>query len=298
MMNDHLFNKTQYNFFAKHLKADLGKVKTAKSCQWVVDTHRIGRIVNGYWLYTEKDRSAIIQLVKSQWNIDLLFDAYPEQQSRIDIAANDNDEKNNALAVSKDFVLVNSLNTLQINSKILDINAFSSLGIYINANKIETIEHKQIVLVENLAVMANLNKLMLMDNAKHLVNALWVYRGDVKREQSTGRAYDFFRRFKGSHQLLCFADFDPEGMKIAITSGASAMLSPTHNALVNFNVGGHDIDYFKQSAAKQYLTNQSNQCYFPLAINKLFVVMSEQRQTIKQEHILAHQIPLSVFTLD
>jgi len=264
----------------------------------VVDTHRIGRIVNGYWLYTEKDRSAIIQLVKSQWNIDLLFDAYPEQQSRIDIAANDNDEKNNALAVSKDFVLVNSLNTLQINSKILDINAFSSLGIYINANKIETIEHKQIVLVENLAVMANLNKLMLMDNAKHLVNALWVYRGDVKREQSTGRAYDFFRRFKGSHQLLCFADFDPEGMKIAITSGASAMLSPTHNALVNFNVGGHDIDYFKQSAAKQYLTNQSNQCDFPLAINKLFVVMSEQRQTIKQEHILAHQIPLSVFTLD
>jgi len=298
MMNDHLFNKTQYNFFAKHLKADLGKVKTAKSCQWVVDTHRIGRIVNGYWLYTEKDRSAIIQLVKSQWNIDLLFDAYPEEQSRIDIAANYNDEKNNALAVSKDFVLVNSLNTLQINSKILDINAFSSLGIYMNANKIETIEHKQIVLVENLAVMANLAKLVLLDNAKHLVNALWVYRGDVKREQSTGRAYDFFRRFKGSHQLLCFADFDPEGMKIAITSGASAMLSPNSYALINFNAGGHDVDYFKQDTAKQYLLNKSNQGDFPFELDKLITVMSAQRQTIKQEHILAHQIPLSVFTLN
>ncbi|WP_025562696.1 hypothetical protein [Psychromonas sp. SP041] len=297
-MNGHHFNKIQYNFFAKHLKADLGNVKMAKSCQWLVDAHRIGRIVNGYWLYTEKDRAAIIQLVKSQLNVDLLFDAYPEQQSRIEVAAYHNDEKANALAVSKDFVLVNSLNTLHINSKSLDINAFSSLGIYINANKIETIEHKHIVLVENLAVMANLNKLVLMDNAKHLVNALWVYRGDVKREQSTGRAYDFFRRFKGSHQLLCFADVDPEGIKIAITSGASAILSPNAHALINFNVGGHDFDYFKQSTAKQYLMNKSNQGDFPLELDKLFTAMSAQRQTIKQEHILAHQIPLSVFTLD
>ena len=297
-MNGHHFNKIQYNFFAKHLKADLGNVKTVKSCQWLVDTHRIGRIVNGYWLYTEKDRAAIIQLVKSQLNVDLLFDAYPEQQSRIEVAAHHNDEKTNALSVSKDYVLVNSLTPLHINSKSLDINAFSSLGIYINANKIETIEHKHIVLVENLAVMANLNKLMLMDNAKHLVNALWVYRGDVKREQSTGRAYDFFRRFKGSHQLLCFADVDPEGLKIAITSGASAILSPNAHALINFNVGGHDFDYFKQSTAKQYLMNKSNQGDFPLELDKLFTAMSAQRQTIKQEHILAHQIPLSVFTLD
>ncbi|WP_298940998.1 hypothetical protein [uncultured Psychromonas sp.] len=297
-MNGHLFNKIQYNFFAKHLKADLGRVKTAKSCQWVIDTHRIGRIVDGYWLYTEKDRAAIIQLVKSQLNVDLLFDAYPAQQSRIENAVSHNDEKMNALAVSKDFVLVNSLNNLQINSKILEINAFSSLGIYINANKIETIEHKHIVLVENLAVMANLAKLVLLDNAKHLVNALWVYRGDVKREQSTGRAYDFFRRFKGSHQLLCFADCDPEGIKIAMTSGASTMLSPNSHALINFNVGGHDLDYFKQDAAKQYLMNKSNQGDFPLELDKLLTVMSAQRQTIKQEHILAHQIPLSVFTLD
>ena len=297
-MTGHIFNKIQYNFFAKHLKADLGRVKTAKSCQWMIDTHRIGRLVDGYWLYTEQDRAAIIQLVKSQLNVDLLFDAYPEQQSRIENAANHNDEKMNALAVSKDFVLVNSLNTLQINSKNLEINAFSSLGIYINANKVESIEHKHIVLVENLAVMANLAKLVLLDNAKHLVNALWVYRGDVKREQSTGRAYDFFRRFKGSHQLLCFADFDPEGIKIAMTSGASAMLSPNSHALVNFNVGGHDLDYFKQDAAKQYLMNKSNQGDFPLELDKLLTVMSAQRQTIKQEHILAHQIPLSVFTLD
>ena len=297
-MNGYRFKRRQYNFFAKHLRADLGKIKATKICQWLVDTHRLGHIVNGYWIYTEAERADIIQLVKSQLKVDLLFDNYPEQQSRIDIAAYHNDEKTNALAVSKDFVLVNSLSSLQINSKSVDVSDFSTLGLYINANKVDSIEHQHIVLVENLAVMANLDKLALMNNAKYLTNALWIYRGDIKPEQSTGRAYDFFRSFKDSHQLVCFADFDPEGMRIAMTSGASAMLSPNSNTLLNFTVDGSDIDYFKQETARQYLMNKSNEGDFAWQLEKLFAVMSAQRKTIKQEHILAHQIPLSVFTLD
>lgn len=72
-MNGHLFNRTQYNFFAKHLRADLGYVNVTKSCQWIIDVHRIGKIANGKWFYTEKDRAAIIALIKSQLNVDLLF---------------------------------------------------------------------------------------------------------------------------------------------------------------------------------------------------------------------------------
>lgn len=197
--------------------------------------------------------------------------------------------------MSEDFVLVNSLSSLQINNDQLYINVLASLGVYINANKVESVEHKQIVLVENLAVMANLAKLVLLDNAKYLENALWVYRGDLKREQSTGRAYDFFRRFKATHQLICFADFDPEGFKIAITSGATTILAPVADAVVNFNAAGPDIDYFKQVTAKQYINNQTD---LSLQVEKLFAVMAEQRQTIKQEHILSHRIPLSVFEIN
>jgi len=294
-MNGHLFNRTQYNFFAKHLRADLGYVNVTKSCQWIVDVHRIGKIVNGKWFYTEKDRAAIIALIKSQLNVDLLFSDFPDKASREALALINNNEKLNALAVSEDFVLVNSLSSLQINNDQLDINVLASLGVYINANKVESVEHKQIVLVENLAVMANLAKLVLLDNAKYLENALWVYRGDLKREQSTGRAYDFFRRFKATHQLICFADFDPEGFKIAITSGATTILAPVADAVVNFNAAGPDIDYFKQVTAKQYINNQTD---LSLQVEKLFAVMAEQRQTIKQEHILSHRIPLSVFEIN
>ena len=294
-MNGHLFNRTQYNFFAKHLRADLGYVNVTKSCQWIVDVHRIGKIVNGKWFYTEKDRAAIIALIKSQLNVDLLFSDFPDKASREALALINNNEKLNALAVSEDFVLVNSLSSLQINNDQLDINVLASLGVYINANKVESVEHKQIVLVENLAVMANLAKLVLLDNAKYLENALWVYRGDLKREQSTGRAYDFFRRFKATHQLICFADFDPEGFKIAITSGATTILAPVADAVVNFNAAGPDIDYFKQVTAKQYINNQND---LSLQVEKLFAVMAEQRQTIKQEHILSHRIPLSVFEIN
>lgn len=294
-MNGHLFNRTQYNFFAKHLRADLGYVSVTKSCQWIVDVHRLGKIVNGKWFYTEKDRAAIIALIKSQLNVDLLFADFPDKASREALAAISNNEKLNALAVSEDFVLVNSLNSLQINKHSVDMTVLASLGVYLNTKKVESVEHKQIVLVENLAVMANLATLVLLDNAKYLENALWIYRGDLKREQSSGRAYDFFRRFKATHQLVCFADFDPEGLKIAITSGATTILSPVADTIVNFNAAGPDIDYFKQATAKQYINNQTD---LSLQIEKLFAVMAEQRQTIKQEHILSHQIPLSVFEIN
>jgi hypothetical protein len=294
-MNGHLFNKTQYKFFSEHLKKDLGKVKLSKSCQWIVDTHRLGYIDNGYWFYTEKERAAIIRLIKSQLHIDLLSDPYPEQQSRIQIATRNNAEKRNALAVSEDFVLVNALNTIHINNESLALTGLSSLGVYVNAQTIQSIQHQHIVLVENLSVMANLDKLVLQDNAKHLLNALWVYRGDLKAEQSTGRAYEFFRRFKETHQLICFADMDPKGLEISLTSTASYLLSPTVETLQDFSALGPDIDYFNQKRSVQYLLRQVP--FLTESCQTVFNSIVQYRKTIKQEHMLAHQIPLSLFVL-
>lgn len=294
-MNDHLFNKIQYKFFADHLKKDLGKVKSTKSCQWIVDIHRLGYIDNGYWFYTEKDRVTVVNLIKSQLNIDLLSDAYPEQQSRIRVAANHNAEKRNALAVSEDFVLVNALNCVKINEKTIALSNIASLGLYLNVQTVQSIEHQYIVLVENLAVMANLDKLILQDSAKHLINALWVYRGDLKPQQHTGRAYDFFRRFKESHTLVCFADMDPKGLEISLTSLATYVLSPIAESLKDFNVIGPDIDYFNQKSSIPTLLKQ--QPLLSVSCQRLFNAITQSRKTIKQEHMLAHQIPLSLFVL-
>jgi len=294
-MNGHLFNKTQYKFFAEHLKKDLSKVKLTKSCQWIVDTHRLGFINNGYWFYTEKDRVTIINLIKSQLHTDLLTDPYPEQQSRVQIAAEHNAEKINALTVSDNFVLVNAFNSIKINEKSMSLDGISSLGLYINVQTIQSIEHRHIVLVENLAVMANLDKLILQDSAASLKDALWIYRGDLKLAQSTGRAYEFFRRFKESHQLICFADMDPKGLEISLTSEAIHILSPTADWLQNFIVAGPDSDYFNQKMSVQYLFKQT--CFLSEPCKSIFNAIVQLRKTIKQEHMLAHQIPLSLFAL-
>jgi hypothetical protein len=294
-MNDHLFNKTQFAFFSKHLKADLGKVAVSKSCQWIVNVHRLGYIDKGYWFYSDKERAVIIDLMKSQLQIQSLTDDYPQKKSRIEVATDYNAEKVNALAVSEDFVLVNAFYSLNINSRTIPLEGVSCLGFYLNVKKIQSIEHQTLVLVENLSVMANLDKLVLQGEAEQLINALWIYRGDVKKEQNTSRAYAFFRRFKSTHRLVCFADTDPKGLEIALTSGATHFLSPSAGDLTGFSISGPDIDYFSQKSAVQYLTKQQD--FLSKPSSALFNSMTELRKTIKQEHILAHAIPLQVFTL-
>ncbi|MDA7745921.1 hypothetical protein N8878_01130 [Psychromonas sp.] len=293
-MNGHQFNKIQYKFFAEHLSKDLGQVKSTKSCEWIVSTHRLGRIIDGIWFYTEKDRVNIINLAKQQYGTDLLRDPYPEKRGRIENARLNNNEKLNSLAVSEEFVLVNSLQTLQLNQEKINITEINTLGVYLNANKINSVEHETIVLVENLAVMANLQFLMLTDAAKHLKEAIWIYRGDVKAEQNTNRAYKFFRRFIGTHQLICFSDFDPEGIFIASKSGASQYLAVSIDALKNFNVKGPEQDYYNQIKTVNKLSKDPN---LSVECRSLLNAMAIDKKTVKQEHILAHQIPLSLFEI-
>jgi len=287
------FNKIQYDFFARHLRADLGAVKATQSCRWMVDTHRLGRIQDGWWFYTEQDRAAIIELVQRELHIDLLFEHFPDKSTRVDNALSHNNEKFNAFSVSNDFVLVNALQTLQLNGREIEVGSISSLGLYVNASKINSVEHQYIVLVENLAVMANLKYLAFMDNAAHLKNALWLYRGDQKAIQSTHKAYAFFRSFTASHQLLCFADVDPKGLEIALSSGANKILTVQAKSLETFNISGIEKDFYNQIQSVNYLKSEtlSEDC------QTLFATICEHKKTIKQEHILAHQIPVAVVEL-
>lgn len=290
-MSGYLFNKIQYKFFAEQLRQGLNRVKKNKSCEWIVDVHRLGKIEYGDWVYTEKERSAIIALVKSQLKVDLLHDDFPEDTSRIARANTFNEEKSRTVAVSHDFVLVNSLTILKLNQQTIEINAFQSLGLYVNANTVESVEHDCIVLVENLSVMANLSLLKFSAKCAFLKNALWVYRGDIRAQQTTAMAYQFFRGFKESHQLVCFADFDPKGLEIALTSGADYVITPTVDSIKAFQTDGADTDYFKQASSRNYIAEH---LVDSSKIQQLFRLMSEQRRTIKQEHMLAKALTLSV----
>ena len=275
-----------------------GKVKLTKSAKRLFQNYGFGTMSYDYLHFTADDRASLITKVRGELSgVDLLSDDYPSAHSRIDNAKTNRNEKQNALSVSRDFILINSLNMLKINQKQFPHIPCTSLGIYIKADDICSIEHKQIVLVENLAVMANLS---LLNLPKTLYDALWLYRGDIKKQQQTGTAYQFFRRFKNSQQLICFSDFDPEGIKIALTCDAGYWLTLKGLTLKEFSVDielgleGDEREWGRQINAITYLQAKIN---LADVCQSAFNYMQINRKTLKQEHMLAQNLALDIYPL-
>jgi hypothetical protein len=289
VMNKALFEYSK-NLLLKYRQGHI--VKLIKSASLLNQEYGFGTIQHDYLHFTDDDRASLLTIVKKELGVDLLSDDYPSPQSRIENAKTQRNEKHNALAVSTDFVLINSLQTLNINQQQLTNTSCTTLGLYIKANEIKSIEHQQIVLVENFAVMANLK---LLNLPKSLHGALWLYRGDIKKQQQTGIAYQFFRRFKDSHQLICFSDFDPEGIKIALTCNASYWLTLKYTADINeLRLFGDEGEWDKQINSISYLRaklNLADEC------QQAFDYMQSNRNTLKQEHMLAKSLALAVYPL-
>jgi hypothetical protein len=286
-------NKTLFEYCQRHLRtADSGKFKVTASFKQLVSLYNVGYIKNGWFFFNEQDKRHLIDRVAIELEGTHLFrDTYPALQTRTQIAAKQRNEKVGALKVSENFILLNSLDSLRLNQQVTKNSQLSSLGSYVCASEILTVEHQQIVLVENLIVMANLASLNIPES---LHNALWLYRGDIKKQQQTSTAYQFFRRFQETNQLLCFSDFDPAGLKIALTCGAIQWLTLAHPSDINITLAGHEHEWFKQVNEKGYLTNTA-QLTEPLS--GLFATMNNNQKTLKQEHIIEHALELRLYPL-
>lgn len=285
-------NKTLYQFCQKKFKTQThGKLKLTGLLKRLYNGYGFGFIKGDYLLFNENDRAYLIARVQYENGVHLFRDPFPEKQSREQSAQTQRNEKAHSYAVSRDFVLLNALKPLQINQQQLPLNPFTSLGVYLKADEIISVEHPQIILVENLEIMANLKALNIPES---LHSALWLYRGDAKKEQQTGSAYQFFRRYKESHQLICFSDLDPAGIQIALTSGADYWLTAEDNNVIDINLHGDENEWFKQAKAIKYLEGVIN---LPEKCRTAYVKMRRNRKTLKQEHMLAHNVKLELFEL-
>ena len=263
--------------------------------------------------FTLTDILQLSKEVQLSHGVDIRNDPYPVKEDRLTIAATSRNEKENSYAVSKAFILINSLSDININLACHKVAPLTSLGMYIKAEEITSIEHSAIVLVENLAVMANLNAINLASiqtirtaqntqsksNNIDLSKALWLYRGDVKAQQTTGTSYHFFRHFKGNIPLVCFSDLDPKGIEIALTSDADYWLTIENTSEISMELSGNEQEWYKQGASISFLqkkintmTSQDVACW-----QKLFESLRTHRKTLKQEHILKHNLALSLIEL-
>ncbi|ABM03631.1 hypothetical protein Ping_1854 [Psychromonas ingrahamii 37] len=288
-MNKQLFDYCQ-RLLKKHDQG--GAVKLTPFARTLHLEYGFGDIDRAYLYFSYDQRLTLIQDIKKLLALDVLSQEY-QAKSRQDNAQTKRNEKDNSYAVGRDFVLINSLESFQFNGKVYPAMPFTSLGLYVKAQEIKSIQHKQIVFVENLEIMANLPALNLPEQ---LDNPLWIYRGDIQEKQHTGTAYAFFKGFNNDqHELICFSDLDPAGIQIALTCDAQYWLTPNNSAVIEFS-RAKDVEkeWYKQNAAIQYLKNIKK---LPAKCQTAFDLMLNNRKTLKQEHMLAHQIPLGLYKL-
>lgn len=285
-------NKALYNFCQTKFKTlRQGRLKLSSLLIRLNHDYGFGVIDGDYLHFSEADRQSLIDSVLSENRQHLFRDEYAAAQSRQENAQTQRNEKDNSYAVSRDFILLNTLQSFTLNGQQFPVNPLTSLGLYLKADEILSVEHKQIVLVENLAIMSHLGALNIPES---LHSALWLYRGDVKAQQQTSCAYQFFRRFKQSNQLICFSDLDPAGIQIALSSDAHYWLTPEDSLVINSELQGDEQEWFKQQGAISYLDKKTD---LPEKCRSAFAQMRRVRKTLKQEQILALNIELQLFAL-
>lgn len=179
-------NKTLYKFAQHQIQKSIqkningGRIKNSALASRLNEEFHFGQFdLTKQWLtFNLTDILELTKEVQNSHGVDVRNDPYPSKEDRLTTAETNRNEKENSYAVSKDFILINSLTDINVNQKCQKISPLTSLGIYIKAEEIKSIEHSAIVLVENLTVMANLNAINLASIKSNidLSKALWLYR--------------------------------------------------------------------------------------------------------------------------
>lgn len=285
-MEKRLYKFCQNNFKTKRS----GSIAYNAMAKQLFKQFNFGSVSANKLYFTEQDTDQLLTTIKQKTGLDLFKEKYPEKLNRVERSQVDVSEKHNVINIRSEYVLLNSLNSININQQKHEVIAGHSLGTYIAVDDVRSIEHDQLILVENLIVMGFLNELIIPTELK---NALWIYRGDVKVESTTGTAYKFFREFQGKIKTLCFSDFDPAGILIAISSGADEWMTPI-TPFEKTLPKGIDNDFYKQSNACKALSKNE---YLPRKCKQAFESMLQSKATIKQEHMVSHQLQLGCFSL-
>lgn len=285
-------NKALYQFCQRKFKTKLsGSLKLSSLAKQLHSQYAFGRINGENLQFDSTDRQALVDHVYQENKLHLFRDYYEQPQSRVENAGEFRNEKVNSHAVSEGFILVNALDSIQVNKQNISLSPLTSLGVYLKESEITSVQHDIIVLVENLSIMSALSQLILPIN---LDNALFLYRGDIKAAQRTNHAYHFFRRFRESKNLVCFSDLDPAGIQISLSSGAHFWLAPEDFSAINISLTGYEQEWFTQVASVKWLNKQES---MPKPCQTAFVEMCLSHKTLKQEQMLALNMQLSLYQL-
>lgn len=236
----------------------------------------IGKTYSGKLQLTPKDIRQIRKLIKEQSGFDILTDPIP--RSRTEMAKYFPNEKLSTIPVKDKMVKVYGVLSTNINGKKYDLE--EGMNIEIPLGSLESIEHKQIVIVENYEAFSQFRVIQSdMDP-----NPLVIYRGDI---EGGVISKEMAKRFP-QIELVAWFDTDPSGIALALASGANAMLIPS---LSKENL----IEHGRSSLfADQYRYWERVSGVLP---SKLEILIAHLEKGITQESIIANNIPLVLHPL-
>ncbi len=266
----------------------------------VIERYQCGRSQNNRLIFTAKNKSELRSQIKRELNIDpFVIDQLPD--SRLELAKIHHNEKLAKNPVSQDHILINSpTGIVQLNNQQIQLypDIIPSVGFMPIASKISQINHNAIVVVENLAIMQLCKQLALPAICQ---NALWVYRGDNKSGAKAEACFDLLTRFGADKTVIVFSDMDPKGLEIALTMPhANYWLGPESSQWSSClqskpaSRSGYDI----QIKAMKYLLKQRDKETLSIAIKTLILQMQTEQSSYRQEHMVAHNIALSLFSIN
>lgn len=225
---------------------------------------------------TSRDIRQIRKVIKEQSGFDLLTDPIPN--SRTEMAKFFPNEKLSSGPVKGKVIKIYGILSTNINDKTYDLE--EGMNIEIALSHLKSIEHSQVVIVENYEAFSKF-RLVKTDMEP---NPLIVYRGD----KDCGVISKEIALAFPKAVLVAWFDTDPKGISLAFASGADYMLVPDLSKEVLKQHGRSDL------FSNQYQNWKRVSVLIP---SNLKLLMSNVEKGITQESIMANDISVSLYKI-
>lgn len=208
------------------------------------------QIGSGTLQLTESDHRTLRAMLKRDMTFDPLLQGTSDLNGdRLELAAKTRNEKVSRATIADQIVMVAALSgELTLASGAYRHPAGGTLSV--PANELQGLN--RVLLVENLHVMFSLHRYQWPEEVRHLP---MLFRGSP---QLTPAAV--MKALNGVSEVVCFPDYDPQGLMNTFTLKASAIVLPTSETIERIVDARLDkpADFAKQVAARNWLRKLQN----------------------------------------
>ena len=243
-----------------------------------------------YLLLTESDYEMIAELLKDLLGYAINSNRPLTVTNRLEAASLTNNEKAGGAKAGNDWLLVSTLSgVLRLDEG--DYSLPSGCLLVMDREKLTGHCHAIILIVENKAVLPHLSSSIFSGMADY--DPLIIYRGDPYF--SVAAANDFVIDQQEQCQIHTFFDSDPKGLSMALaTPAVSGVWLIDLNNVAELQSVNQETIFQQQSSVDNALAKKCEVCGSELV--NYYRLMNQHRIAIMQEHILARNLDIVLFS--